>query len=188
MCSRAKPFRLELHNDGTQPAEGIIVYLYGNSNASVLGSLDLLHQSLPISVTLVRSVRNLIDLAARLADNANALDHLATSPAFLPYYDSLHYLDEPFPIHPGLQYVQPPMEFSYRKGSFRVDLRDPLRHNFSISLARSHDYARDFVVGNLKEGEEDAVEYAIHANNLPEPARGTLRVRGVAASAATEEE
>ena len=181
MGHRRRECRLILHNEGTSPAEGVVVYLHSNRRVKLLNFAVLARETLPISSHLIDTAQTLIKLANEVAEDPDAFDYLERNPGLaMIALDSLSDMSILPPL--SSQVVRPAIEYSYSSGDFRVDLRDPLKHGFCLSLTRTHDYAADFIVGNLEVGEEGTIEYTVHADNLSEPTSGKLKVRGVGSS------
>ncbi|MCH9647886.1 MAG: ATP-binding protein [Deltaproteobacteria bacterium] len=174
-ASRARQFSLELHNDGTAPAEGVVVSLYSSQRARILNLERYVRERLPVPEARVLKVRGLIALAGELEEDASALDRLDDGGGLC--YNSFPQVDllPPLPLHPAMQ---PALNHSYDSGNLHIELRDALSHNFSTSLARRVGSTFGFIVGTLEPGEAGEVEYSIHADNLPESCYGSLRVSG----------
>jgi hypothetical protein len=69
---------------------------------------------------------------------------------------------------------RPEVEFAIEDGALRLDLAGRLKHN----LSRRADPEQRLLYPLLDVGEEVDLNYQIHADNLPTPARGVLRIRG----------
>lgn len=175
MVERAEPLRVVVRNDGTSPADGIVVYLNGNERLRLLSAVALDEQALPISRRFTSKAHLVLKIAKTLAEDPGAFAHLKTAGLFggLGLEPDLDF--QLPPIHSA---IPPPLEFTYEEERLRIDVRDPVKHNFREALDRGWEYTLDFVIGDLDPGEEARLEYSIHANNLQDPVVHSLLVRG----------
>lgn len=175
LLSRAITPDLIVANSGSCPAEELVVYIQPTDRVlfgepSQIAELDL---SLPSERPA--HVETVLGIARRLGDPepppnpgdlAQLFSGLSTSPS--PW--SPMRLSEPVVYSgPNREVVQ----FSVEEGSLRVDIPGRLKHRFSRRVTAEG----PMITSLLQAGQEADLEYQIHADNLPVPARGTLRVR-----------
>lgn len=175
MVKRAEPLRVAVRNDGTSPADGIVVYLNGNERLRLLSTITLHEQALPISRRFTSKALLVLKIAKALAEDPGAFAHLETAGLFGRLGPEP---DLDFQLPPIHSAIPPPFEFAYEGARLRIDVRDPLKHNFHWSLDRGREYTLDFLIGDLAPEKEVDLEYSIHADNLESPELNSLLVRG----------
>ena len=175
--SRSVPLRFQLTNHGTAPAEGIVIHL-SSPNQYCLFSKPLPgRETLPVDPKRLKLTTTLLAWAANPGRFlAHAKLQARYSPdSFVPsymIYDLLAPIEPPGV--PSNIFIHPILRDGDR---CEISSLSKLKHGFNWISPSAEISGSLRLIGMLSEREEAEIEYSIHADNLPEPCRGTLKVR-----------
>ncbi len=163
---------LELSNDGSCPAENVVVYIDSTDCVNFF-SLDelLLHD---LELEFPRSILETIR-TAKLSDSERhslRLQYFQKRQNKYPFGASGL---RPWEIPTLKDVLNPQPSISLNSGQLKIRIPTNLMHNHR-KLFKSR---KVYICASLKKGQVVEVPYTCHANNLPIPSRGVLIFQGV---------
>ncbi len=155
---------LNIFNSGHCPAENMIIYINSDPKIKFLEYEKLREITIPFSNKIPDRICKIIDRAK-----------LDTS--------SIRGYRPPVIKRPRLNIPRSPSWFTHSQSVKVLAERHLLTINIDDKLMHNHNYEikehRIYLCPFLKKGETATLEYECHADNLPEPTKGTLLVKGV---------
>jgi len=198
LAKRVKNVKFDILNEGTCPAENIVIYLNPSENIYFVDEKELVERQIIIPnkinksseeiLTIARNLEKLLGLlkAKELAkETPSSLGDLllkvgslsagisgisGDSPGLFGSSAFSHQI--PPNILDSIQPILPTVssEISLENGSIRIDISHSLKHNFHISVKSDKIY----IYGGLEKGDKVVLNYSCHADNLPSPTKGKL--------------
>lgn len=161
--------KFEIYNGGTSPANNLVIYIKSSPQIHFLSWSQLNELAISITEKRIKDAHKVIELARNL-DKVSVIRY--SIPPGYDYYRQFDLLERSSALIPPFPRV---VEVSLEDRDIRIDIKGSLRHNFR----REVEAKMISLCARIGLDEEASVEYECHADNLPVPSRGNLRLVGM---------